>query len=252
LIAEDENVGSAVFGGKEVLLKIIEKPANAPEDELLTFIESISDATNQQSRIVEADRRANDPKLLELQQHFFDEYGLFLERKRGEFQYGLDSKVINRTNVIDRADLLRAFTAFAGEPSKARSSEGKMFEEERFEQLLSNFDLVRITRSYFTLQAIEEANQERKQQDLPTVTSGKYALLAATATIGNDIPSLARPVQEQAAQNVRKVMSKWSEFQDHIRTLSGNSKYAEPNGFNFDGYYKGSTVTSDIMIYTWD
>ena len=86
MIHEDTNVGSAVFGAKEVLLKIIEKPANASEDDLLVFIESISDATNQQSRIVEADRRASDPKLLQLQKHFFDKFGLFLERKRGEFQ----------------------------------------------------------------------------------------------------------------------------------------------------------------------
>jgi hypothetical protein len=252
MIAEDENVGSAVFGAKEVLLKIIEKPTNASEDELLEFIESISDATNQQSRIVEADRMASDPKLLQLQQHFFDKYGLFLERKRDEFQYGLDFKVINRTSVINRVDLLRAVTAFDGDPSRARSSEDKMFEEERFEQLLTDFDIEQIARAYFTLQAIEEANRERKQQGLPTVTSGKYTLLAATAKIGNDTESRARPVQEQAVQNVCKVMSKWSEFQDHVKTLRSNSKYNQPDGFYFDGYYKGSTVTSDVLAYAWD
>ena len=64
MIHENPNAGYAVFGTKEVLLKIIEKPVNANTDALLEFIESISDATNQQSRIVEADRRANDPKLL--------------------------------------------------------------------------------------------------------------------------------------------------------------------------------------------
>lgn len=252
MIHEDQNVGSAVFGAKEVLLKIIEKPANAPRDKLLAFIESISDATNQQSRIVEADRRASDPKLLQLQEHFFDQYGLFLERKRGEFQYGLDSKVIKKTSVINRVDLLRAVTAFEGEPSRARSSEDKMFVEERFKELLANFDLERITRAYFTLQAIEEANKTSKQEGLPTVTSGKYVLLAATAKVGNDKNSRVKPVEEQAAQNVRKVMSKWRKFQDHVQKLKSNAKYNGPDGFNFDGYYKGSTVATDVLAYDWN
>lgn len=82
MILEDENAGSAVFDSKEVLLKIIEKPRNANDERLMLFIETISDATNKQSKIVEADRRANDPKMLQLQSHFFDNFGLFLERKR--------------------------------------------------------------------------------------------------------------------------------------------------------------------------
>jgi hypothetical protein len=252
MIHEDPNVGSAVFGTKEVLLKIIEKPIKADAAALLEFIESISDATNQQSRIVEADRRANDPKLLQLQRHFFDKYGLFLERKRGEFQYGLDSKVIKKTSVINRVSLLRALTAFRGEPAKARSAEDKMFEEDRFEELLTDFDLAKITRAYFTLHAIEEANKDRNQQGLPTVTSGKYALLTATAQIGNDQSALAKPVPEQAAENVRQVLSKWDEFQNHVKSLTTNTKYNRPDGFNLDGYYKGSTVAADILAYKWD
>lgn len=252
MIHEDPNVGSAVFGAKEVLLKIIEKPVNADAGALLEFIVSISDATNQQSRIVEADRRANDPKLLQLQRHFFDEYGLFLERKRGEFQYGLDSKVIKKTSVINRVSLLRALTAFKGEPAKARSAEDKMFEEDRFEDLLTDFDPAKIMRAYFTLQAIEEANKNRNQQDLPTVTSGKYALLTATAQIAKGQSALARQVSEQAVENVRNVLSKWDEFQNHVKSLKTNTKYNRPDGFNFDGYYKGSTVSADILAYKWD
>lgn len=252
MIHEDENVGSAVFGMKEVLLKIIEKPSGADPAALMDFIESVSDATNQQSRIVEADRRANDPKLLELQRHFFDEHGLFLERKRGEFQYGLDSKVLKKADVINRVNLLRALTALTGEPAKARSAEDKMFEEDRFEELLGDVDLPKITRAHFTAQAIGEANKKRKQQGLPMVTSGKYALLMATAQIGNDQPALARPVEEQAEQNVAQVLSKWDAFQTHVKGLASNARYDRPEGFNIDGYFKGATVATDIREYAWD
>ena len=124
-----------------------------------------------------------------------------------------------------------------------------MFVEERFKELLANFDLERITRAYFTLQAIEEANKTSKQQGLPTVTSGKYVLLAATSKVGNEKNSRVKPVEEQAAQNVRKVMSKWRKFLDHVQKLKSNAKYNGPDGFNFDGYYKGSTVATDLLAY---
>lgn len=251
MILEDENAGSAVFGAKEVLLKIIEKPGHTSDEELMLFIETISDATNKQSRIVEADRRANEPKMLQLQSHFFDSYGLFLERKRGEFQYGLDSGAITKKDVIDRVALIRAVTAYNGAPSKARSSEDKMFEEERFKDLLADFDLVKITRAYFTLRAIEDMNSEEKKQGRPTVTYGKYTLLYASSQIGNDDTSRSKSVKEQAAQNLEYIQSKWSLFEAHVKTLASNVKYVLPDGFNYDGYYKGSTVSADVLNYKW-
>ena len=254
MIHEDPKVGSAVFGDKEVLLKIIEKPTTASEDDLLTFIETISDATNQQSRIVEADRRANDPKLLRLQQHFFDKFGMFLERKRGEFQYGLDSRVIKRASIINRVDLLRAMTAFEGQASRARKSANNIFEERRFADLLADYDIERTTRAYFTLRAIEEANRERRAQDLPAVTAGKYALVAASARVWHTRPVGHVAVQQEATEIVGAVMNKWSGFQTHIKVLPKNARYdePEPEGFNFDGYYKGSTVDTDVLEYDWD
>lgn len=127
-----------------------------------------------------------------------------------------------------------------------------MFEEDRFEDLLTDFDLAKITRAYFTLQKIEEANKDRNYGGLPTVTFGKYALLTATAQIGNDKSALARPVLEQAEKNVRQVLSKWEKFQSHLKSLKTNAKYNRQDGFNLDGYYKGSTVAADILAYKWD
>jgi hypothetical protein len=250
MILEDEKAGTAVFGSKEVLLKIIEKPSNARDEDLMLFIETISDATNRQSRIVEADRRANDPKMLQLQNHFFDNFGLFLERKRGEFQYGLDSKAITKKDVVDRVFVLRAVTAYDGAPSKARSSEDKMFEEESFDDLLNDFDLDRITRAYFTLQAIEEKNNELKKLGASTISYGKYTLLYATAQIVNG-DARSKPIQEQVALDLTHILSKWGSFEEHVKKLPSNAKYVQPEGFNYDGYYKGSTVSDDVVKYDW-
>ena len=140
MMIEDKEVGIAAFEGKEVLLKIIERPKNKTEDELAAFIESISDATNKQSKIVEADRRSNDPRLIALQTYFFKEHGLFLERKRGEFKYGLDEKVLSKSDIINRVSMARALTAYAGDPPRARSSQDRIFDEEGFDRLLKNLD----------------------------------------------------------------------------------------------------------------
>lgn len=252
MILEDDSVGSAVFGSKEVLLKIIEKPSNTPYEDLLEFIETISDATNKQSRIVEADRRANDPKLLDLQQHFYEKHGLFLERKRGEFQYGLDSKAIKKKDIIDRVTLLRAMTAFDGLPSAARSSENKMFEEERFEELLDKYDRDRITRAYFSFKRIEEVNKERKAARLTMVTGGKFAVLFASSFIGNNSSTLPKSIEQQASDNVGAIFDKWPSFEKHIESLKSNAKYKVTSGFNYDGYYKGSTVADDVAKYDWN
>ena len=252
MILEDNSVGSAVFGSKEVLLKIIEKPSDTSDEALLEFIETISDATNMQSRIVEADRRANDPKLLDLQQHFYEKYGLFLERKRGEFQYGVDSRAIKKKDIIDRVTLLRAMTAFYGSPSAARSSENKIFEEERFEELLDGFDRVKITRAYFFFKQIEEVNKERKAKGLAMVTGGKYAMLFASSFIGYDSSILLKPVEQQASDNVAAIFKKWPAFEKYVAGLESNAKYKLAEGFNYDGYYKGSTVGEDIAKYDWN
>lgn len=252
MILEDENAGSSVFAGKEVLLKIIEKPTAAREDDLLEFIETISDATNKQSRIVEADRRASDPRMLALQEHFFDRYGLFLERKRGEFQYGMDSKVISKKQVIGRVALLRAVTAFDGFPAQARSSEEKIFEEERFDSLLSDFDLGRITRAHFSLEAVGEMNKAARKTGGPRVSAGKYALVYATSRVRNDKASLGLPAEEQAKVSLQAAMERWWEFEEHVKTLRSNAKYQTKDGFAFDAYYKGSNVADDVAGYKWE
>ena len=87
----------------------------------LKLIEEISIATNQQSPVNEADRRANVKVQIELQKHIFQDFGLFYERKRGEFGDGIRAGYINRQNIIDREQFLRICLAIKNDPVKARS-----------------------------------------------------------------------------------------------------------------------------------
>ena len=92
----------AVFDNKEVLLKVISfndeniEQSIERQAEKLKLIEEISNATNQQSQVSEADRRANDKVQIELQRKIFKDFGLYYERKRGEFADGIRNQYIDR------------------------------------------------------------------------------------------------------------------------------------------------------------
>ena len=49
------------------------------------FIERLSDATNKQTTVSEADRRSNLKIQVQIQENIFNEYGILYGRKRGEF-----------------------------------------------------------------------------------------------------------------------------------------------------------------------
>ncbi len=135
-----------IFEGKEVLLKVIsfgDSDIEASVDrqkKKIELIESISVATNQQTAVEEADRRANDAVQIELQKLIFDTFGLYYGRKRGEFSDGLNHGYIKRNQIIDRDDFLRCRLALEN-PSRARSiGSSALFSKGQFDSLLSDFE----------------------------------------------------------------------------------------------------------------
>lgn len=252
MMSEDPNVGMAAFESKEVLLKIIELPKGKSDKEVAEFIESISDATNKQSKIVEADRRSNDPRLIALQSFFYEEHGLFLERKRGEFKYGLDEKVLSRFDIVDRVSMARALTAYRGDPPRARSSQDRIFDEEGFDKLLANLDNSKVALAYFALLALEDAAiLDSANLSSSSVRYGKYAMLYAVACLTAPALITSEKTQSEAEVLVKKVLAKWPAFETEATAYASNARYLAKGVFNFDGYYKGVTVTGDIAAFAW-
>lgn len=249
MMIEDTEVGLAAFESKEVLLKIIERPKGGDEAQLAAFIESISDATNMQSRIVEADRRSNDPRLVKLQSYFFDHYGLFLERKRGEFRYGLDDKILTKGEIIDRVSMARALTAFAGDPPRARSSQDRIFEEEGFEKLLTNLEDSHVALAFFALKGLDAGGKSAVPGD--ALRYGKYAMLYAVARLNGGALLTPEKAESEATRLTSAVLQKWMAFQGSMASKPSNVKYQAGSGLNLDNYYKGATVADDIKAYSW-
>jgi hypothetical protein len=117
----------AAFEGKEVLLKVITlNPGTmSHEDTKLRLIEAISEATNLQTAVFAADRYSNEPVNLQLQTLLFERHGLLYERKRGEFQDGLDSGYIDGRQIVERNFFFRIL--FAANGNIKRAVEKRMF-----------------------------------------------------------------------------------------------------------------------------
>ena len=96
----DEYLGKqhSPLANKEVLVKII-TPTSTTTVIKPEFIELISNATNQQNEVSEADRRANHEIQVLLQSKIYSDYGYFYERKAGEFHDGLIDGLIDRKYV---------------------------------------------------------------------------------------------------------------------------------------------------------
>jgi hypothetical protein len=114
-----DNDPERVFQEKEVLLKIITVMGDAKHGDKLQLIDEISNATNRQTPVLNADRFANDATHQAIQRLVFDRYGFLYERKRGEFSDGLLNRYVDSSLILERNGFLRVYYAANGQLNKA-------------------------------------------------------------------------------------------------------------------------------------
>lgn len=244
---------------KEVLLKIItiNPLSNISEENKLRLINDISSATNKQNEINNADRYANNELLIKSQKILFNDYGILLERKRGEFYDSKKYGYISKESIIDRAIFLRIAYACLGytHPTK---KESKLFTTERLNLVLdqnSNFSNYFFgCLCYSELMSIslsdEEIGNARK--------SGIFAIIALCALNFNaslteeDLKTVSKVL-------VNKYLLMWKDFENYASSKFHNSKYFNYS-FNyrtksfqvktdFQSYYKGNNLSIDLNNY---
>ena len=256
-----------LFGNKEVLLKVITFPEQEKGDnvEQLNLIEAISKATNQQTPVEEADRRSNDKIQIEIQHAIFNSFGYFYERKRGEYADGIKAGYIQRSQVIDRELFLRLCKSCDMKPSEARRSSLKiLFREDNFTSTLND---VRRHKEYFfafscyeTLSTLERNYSRDKNNRYGIATYGqalRYGKLAVVSACR------LRYTEDNSFTKVElivnSVLGKWPEFESYVSGLASNSTYFSRyydeekkvmvQELNFDNYYKGRTLNSDLLNF---
>lgn len=257
-----ENGNLHFFDNKEVLLKIIsfntEENFNAEfEVNKLKLIEEISVATNQQSTVSEADRRANDRVQIELQEKIYNDFGLFYERKRGEFGDGIKNGYIERNKIIDREHFVRICLASQNNPVSARAgSVNSFFNKNNFDSILSNSDDYK--KYVFSLKAFEKipyySNINSNSRNL-----GRYAITCVIANMfKEDLP--IEEYDNTIDTFLKQIIDQWPNFEDFARQDDTNKQYYFKEIFdketgqkivetNWTAYYKGRTILRDLKTF---
>jgi AIPR protein len=245
-----------IFDGKEVLLKIISTntPSQDPggHDGLKRLIEQVSRATNSQTRVDDADRRSNDRVQLELQKAFFDRYGLYYERKLGEFYDGLRDGYITEDRLIRRDTLMRISLACGRKAAQARAGIAKHFTEASFGKVaLSLAHIGRYTyglRCLWALQDFEGGSKDR-YKILKYGQALRYGRLAVVSVCVNSTRAIED--SDRVRANVEGVLIRWKRFEKYARGRKHNVPYfdVDEGEANFPAYYKGKTIDIDLARY---
>ncbi len=169
---EDRATAEERFAGKEVLTKIITlTPKNASVDTLderNRLIREISEATNRQSPVVNADRLSNDPNYIKVQEVLYKRYGILYERKRGEFSDGIGSGYIKDAEILERNLFLRIFLSALGKLDAARRRKIFTSHDLTIDDLLDESKLEKFVDAYqlFKRLAPRNTNTPKKYKDV--------------------------------------------------------------------------------------
>lgn len=270
-IYRDHKDNLSVFEEKEVMVKVITfLDDNIEEKKRRALIEELSKATNEQSPVNEADRRANDSMQIHYQDMIYKEFGYFYDRKRGEFYDGEEKNYIDSGNIVNRSVFIRIAASVKGDAAKARrNGDDTLFRKESFEELFKEKNDYRIYMfGFFCHQYLNEI--ERKYEKSANnkfgintygnaLRYGKYAVVNVVCRKFD--PALSPDqYQREARSFTDAVLKKWLSFESYITSKLTNWDYfnytVEEDGrtsyyHNFDGYYKGRTVNEDIKNYSF-
>lgn len=262
-----------IFNGKEVLVRVVvlKQDIGDTAENRFKFINAISTSTNQQTQVKAADRHSSDPLLVSIQTGIFRNYGYFLELKKGEYYNGLSKKFVGKSFIIERTRLLRSFSAFQGYPAPARSrGESGLYEKSFFDTVFSNAmttDLSRLVAETFYAYMVHNylLGQEKRigKKSLQygySLRYGKYAVVYASSLLMDNefrrlLPSRSLDeVGQYISGKTPQILEKWKVFEEYIQGQDKNVNYFNPSYqlTDFDSYYKGPTLRTNIENYFHD
>ena len=213
---------------KEVLVKIItfENTGATSEPNNSTLIEAISRATNSQTTVTNADRRSNEPEIREIQKRAFEQLGIFLERKRGEFADGVREGYLVPAVVVDRNIFLRAALVTLNRLGDA--AQKKIMARTDFRSILDVPDgiFMRFGVTLTILQSIHGGHLkrplDRTRLNWHAVSQAWVGLLLASE---RDVVALSS--KDQLIAIADEVKSRWGEFKNFYTNRHPDSEFAK-------------------------
>jgi len=245
-----------VFKGKEVLLKVITflgPRHKGDEDARVSLLGQISRASNSQTKVEESDRRSSDSIQMKLQKELFEQYGLYYERKRGEFADGIHYGYLPPSLVVNREKLVRVALACDYRVNQSRSSIAKFFKESAIGTVLKTADASKYAYGYQVLDLLKSKRKSKPKikgdryhtKDFgQALRYGEYAVVAASTEVGT-----ANKKTEVEAVNV--ILAQWRQFESWAEKQTTNAAYMAGGAFDYVNYYKGATINADLKAYTF-
>jgi hypothetical protein len=247
---------------KEVLVKIItfSLNKNSSFSEKLDLIEEISEATNKQNQVNSADRSSNNPLLISSQSTLFNDFGLLLERKRGEFYDGLRYGYIDKSHIIDRGIFMRISFSSLGYPVPPKK-EKQLLTEEKINTILN--DNTNFKKYFFGCLLFSELQTlSDKNKFSESFSSAMFAIISVCSA-KYYINSLNEDnIKDVAKKAIEEILNDWSNFEDHIVEEFHNHLYFNYNynyssktyrlNSKFSHYYRSSNLAVDLNNYFFD
>lgn len=123
-----------------------------------SFVNKITEATNNQTAISTRDLRANDRVQILIENYLKEKYGYYYERKRNQYR----DRKIGRNKIVNNEKVAQAFLAIGKKrPSVAKTSKARLFSEEFYEDVFS----APIEHLLISYKIVEFADQEKKQKE---------------------------------------------------------------------------------------
>jgi len=247
---------------KEVLVKVITFSLSneIPIESKLNLIEAISGATNKQSEVNSADRISNNPLLITAQKILFTDFGLLLERKRGEFFDGLRYGYIDAENLVERGNFMRVSFASIGYPNPPLQ-EKKVLTPTRLALILnekSNFK-----KYFFGCLCYREIMNTAGTYDLGNAkSSGRFAVISLCSSLHYDEKLGTDELKSLAARCVGDLLKQWTGFEEYVIGQIYNSPFFVFNfnyvtqsykvSSNFTSYYKSEHLPIDLNEFFFE
>ena len=235
----------ATFNEKEVLLKIITLIDNDSDKNKLELIEAVSEATNKQTPVINADKFANEPIHQQIQRSLFDHFGMLYERKRGEFADGLNFGYITSDQVIERNFFLRIYFAANGDINLG--SQKKLFQKNPERKLKINDEKVR--KFYIGHHLFDELTKKlrtrKKHLNIKKIDKSYYGKIYLYNVLFPD--SKVHDIKN----NINTLENAWIGFMKFALKENEGIKKLWIGGANFneDKYYNSERLETDLHFY---
>lgn len=251
---EHKEMPEKIFAAKEVLLKVITLIDNNSHEDKLSLIKEISNATNQQSPVINADKFANEKFHQKLQEKLFERFGLLYERKRGEFADGVHDKYVKSNMVVERNLLLRIYYCANGKINKG--SQKKLFQKNEFSDIDidNNYALDRFFIGYKVFNILIE--KYKRHQKLQNIRLGKDFYGKIYASVEICFNGKMEVKEDELLQSMEKLKAEWESFLSHVamsayskRRIFDRSTGEQRMVFSEARYYRTDAFERDLIDY---